>query len=266
MATRGNNGLGRMLAVVMVAAAALSSGATLVNAAGPQPAQNGEGPDPDGDGNPATNVFSALVRTGAAQEAADAPFRVVTFETLPPREARRPIRTQFSKDFGVSFGEGLTLQACMGRRYFEFDTRCTYLAPPSGRYAARYADAFGRPLEIAFDAPVCAIAAAIYPTGGREGERFTASIDLYDGPDAKKVGAAKVQFDWTRDTFRWRSKMIAMLEDRSATRAEVSLRGENGKPVEFLIDDLAFIVATQDGAPNACAAALSAYRDAAASQ
>lgn len=221
--------------------------------------ENGYGPDPDRDDNPATNT-RLLARIGAAAEAALLPpYRAITFETPPGRHGDI-IGKQYAKEFGVTFGPGLRRQICVGQRYFQYDSACTYRRAPSGRYAALYRDDWGRPLDIRFTRSVCAAALAIYPTGGKEGEKFEAVIQPY-GPDGEKLDRAVAPFAWTRDTFRWRLMVGVYLLDKEASRVEVSVVSKDNakKNVRFLIDDVAFV---EEG----CGELLDEFRNAAGAQ
>ncbi|MEE2693088.1 MAG: hypothetical protein VX640_16285 [Pseudomonadota bacterium] len=220
--------------------------------------RNGVGPDPDGDTNPATNT-RAMARIGDAAEAAlDPPYQVITFET-PPGKHGDKIGLQYAKDFGVTFGKGLSRQVCEGQRYFRYDSDCTYRRAPSGRYAALYQDEWRRPLEINFANPVCAAALAIYPTGGKEGEQYRVRIQPYTA-DGRKLARATVRFSWTQDTFRWRLMAGAFMLGERASRIEVNVDSidDKKKNVRFLIDDVAFI-------ESGCEETLTEIADAAAS-
>jgi len=207
--------------------------------------RNGIGADPDGDTNPATNSTILKAKIGDAAEAAyDATYTVITFEP-PPGKHNGAIRKQYLTDSGgVWFSRGLDWQICEGQRYFEYDTRCTYLSPPSGSFAAVYEDEFNRPLRIRFKNPVCASAVAVYPTGGEEGELFELTMQPFDS-DENELDEASTKFKWTQDTFRWRLGVHAYFLDQPAARVDVSIRslkkGNKRNPVSFLIDDLAYI-------------------------
>ncbi len=204
--------------------------------------ENGVGPDPDGDTNPATRTF-ALASIGAADARLDPRFSVISFEPPPGRHGDT-IRNQYVKRFGVGFGKGLDRQVCEeGQRYFRYDTLCSYMAPPSGAYAAHYRTDRRDPLSVSFERPVCAAALSIYPIGGREGERFEATLTPYAGD--RKLKPAKIRFAWTQDTFRWRTMVGAFFLDRSADRVEIMLKSRDPAAksdiVQFLIDDFGFI-------------------------
>ena len=218
---------------------------------------NGLGPDPDGDTNPATNTH-AISKIGDAAEAAfDPPYRVVTFE-VPPGDHDDKIRKQYKDNFGVVFSRGLSRQICEGQRYFQYNSQCTYLRAPSGQYAAVYDDEYKRPLRIRFAEPVCVAAMAIYPTGGKEGEEFEVTLQGYDA-DENKLDPAKLKFSWTKDTFRWRHMAGAYFLQERANRVDVSMRSlddkEKGKPVRFLIDDVAYVEDSCSEAISSVAAA-----------
>ena len=205
-------------------------------------AQNGYGPDPDGDTNPATNTTRAIARTGAEAEAElDPPFRTITFEAAESGHDD-VIRNEYKKEFGVQFSRGLRRQLCVGQRYFEYDSECTYLAAPSGAFVALYEDEYARPLRIRFEEPVCGAALAAYPTGGQEGEEFEVRIQPYKDDDTK-LKPAKVKFTWTHNTFRWRNMVGAYFLGDRASRIDVSIRSmkDRKRPVRLLIDDVAFV-------------------------
>lgn len=237
------------VALAVFGAAASSSYATAADSAGQDgwTHPNGYGPDPDGDGNPATRT-RPLARSGPAAEAGlDPPFRIINFEAPPGRNGE-PIGKQYAKDYGVIFGPGLNRQICQGQRYFQYDTQCTYLSAPSGAFAAVHRDDYRRPLSIEFTEPVCAAALAIYPTGGREGEMFRVRVQPYAANGAK-LDPASISFRWTKDTFRWRNMAGAFFTDARAARIEISMRSRRApnKPVSFLIDDVAFVDGSCDG-------------------
>lgn len=237
----------RMIGWTAAAAAMLFVSGTSGGTAKAQ--SNGVGPDPDGDGNPATQTRGFGISGPAAEAELDPPFRIVTFE-FPKGEHGEALRAKYKDGFGVTFSKGLTLQACNGERAMRYDSMCTYMRAPSGRFAAVYHDDFRRPLRVRFDRPVCAAALAVIPTGGREGERFTATLQPYAGAnDERKLRAAKVDFTWTRDTFRWRNMVGALLSEGAAgkteqfTRLDISVKSLDRPKdiVDFLIDDVAYI-------------------------
>ncbi len=197
------------------------------NAGGALAQPNGVGADPDGDGNPATDVFGFYREAADTSDQFDRPFKVVTFDP-PPGRHNDVLTAQYADGPGVRFSEGLKLQICEGQRYMQYDSRCTYEAPASGKYAAVYTAAPRRPLRISFDKPVCAASLAMYPIGGTEGERFRVNMTLLrdtgeESPPAK-VGSTTVDFTWTRNTFRWRNKVMAFLENASADHIELEMR------------------------------------------
>ena len=255
------SGLGvRLLAGVSLVAASFALTPAPVSAQ-----ENGIGADPDGDSNPAT-VTKRAYRGGAEAEAElDPPFQIITFEP-PPGKHGIAIAKQYKKTFGVEFSKGVQLQVCEGQRYFQYNSACTYLAPPSGKYAGVYSDDFRRPLQVKFDAPVCAASLGVYPTGGKEGERFRATIEFFekDGEDMASLGRETTDFTWTRNTFRWRVFVEKFLEGDAADLIEVSIRSLDNRSsnVSFLIDDLAFIESTGGGSAP-CDAQLSEVIDAA---
>ncbi len=222
-------------AVGMFAAPALAQGG--------QFHENGVGPDPDRDSNPATRTY-ALASIGAEDARLDPRFSVISFEP-PPGEHGDKIRNQYVKRFGVGFSKGLDRQICEeGQRYFRYDTLCSYIAPPSGAYAAHYRTDRREPLSVSFERPVCAAALSIYPIGGREGERFEATLTPYAGE--RKLKTARVRFAWSQDTFRWRTMVGGFFLDQSADRLEIMIRSRNPESrnadiVQFLIDDLGSI-------------------------
>jgi hypothetical protein len=224
---------------------------------------NGTGPDPDGDGNPAVDS-RLFARIGDSAEAAlGPPWCIVTFEmrpsilfrratddppgcrlaaTAPPGRNDEPIRDQYYPMVGVKFGNGLKRQICEGQRYSGYDTECTYLAAPSGQYAAVYRDDWRRPLRIRFEKPACAAALALYPTGGAEGEEFQITIQPYID-DLTPLAPVKYNFTWTKDTFRWRLMAGALFPEKKASRIDVNIKSlkDEKRIVRFLIDDVAYI-------------------------
>lgn len=228
----------------LLAGAAIAALCFALPAPGAVAQENGYGADPDGDGNPATDT-RLFVRIGDAAEASlDPPWRVVTFEG--PGGNGDEIRAQTTPGRGgmrVSFSKGLKRQVCDGPRYFRYDSQCTYLRAPSGRYAALYRDDYDRPLRIRFDEPVCAAALALYPTGGAEGEEFKVTLRPFAG-DSKRLGKpVSYRFTWTNDTFRWRMMAITRFLDQKAERVDVKIESvtNKGRLTRFLIDDVAYI-------------------------
>ena len=254
-------------AIFLLVAAAAFSGAANAAAAQDDDVQdggyvheNGIGPDPDRDTNPAT-ITGVIKRVGDAAEAAnDAPYRVVTFEA-PPGSHGDVIRKAYEKDFGVKFGRGLTRQICEGQRRFYYDSICTYEAAPSGKYAAGYVNYLNAPLLIEFDRPVCVVTMAIYPTGGAEREPFTVTINGWDAQGAP-LPAAQAEFEWTQNTVRWRHMAGAYYIGARASKITVGMKSgtasEAGDVLRFLIDDVAFV---QDG----CEEVLDGFGEGAAS-
>ena len=232
-----------ILVSLAAAAAVFGALASPALAQGGQFHENGIGPDPDRDTNPATRTF-ALASIGAEDARLDARFSVISFEPPPGRHAEK-IGNQYAGRFGVSFGKGLKRQICEeGQRYFRYDTLCSYIAPPSGAYAAHYRTDRRDPLEVSFKTPVCAAALSIYPIGGREGERFEVTLTPYAGD--RKLRPAKTRFSWTQNTFRWRTVVGGIFLDGSADRVEIMIHSRdpvarNADIVQFLIDDFGII-------------------------
>ncbi len=225
--------------------AAVAAGGMLLSVALAQDGQyhgNGIGPDPDRDSNPATRTF-ALASIGAADARLDPRFTVISFDPPPGKHADK-ILNQYVERVGVGFSKGLSRQICEeGQRYFAYDTLCSYMSPPSGAYAAHYRTDRRDPLLVSFKTPVCAAALSIYPIGGREGERFEATLTPYAGD--RKLRPAKIRFSWSQDTFRWRTMVGGFFLDQPADRVEIMLKSRDGAAkasiVQFLIDDFGFI-------------------------
>ncbi len=208
--------------------------------------ENGIGLDPDHDTNPAT-VTGVIARIGDPRdEGEDGPYRVINFET-PPGKHGDIIREAYAKDYGVHFGRGLKRQICKGQRRFTYDSICTYEAAPSGQYAAGYLNYLNAPLVIEFDAPVCVVTMAAYPTGGAEDEPFTLIIEGWD-KDGVPLPSAEAEFEWSKNTVRWRNMAGAYYIGGRAKKIAISMKSgkasEAGDVLRFLIDDLAFV---QDG-------------------
>lgn len=205
--------------------------------------ENGIGPDPDGDANPATDTGGLSVSGAAAALDDGAPYAVIDFEA-PPGAHGDPLSAQYKDEFGVSFGPGLTRQICEGQRRFAYDTLCAYEAAPSGAYAAGYANDLNAPFEISFDRPVCVVAMAIYPTGGKEGEPFRLTIRAWD-EDGASLPPVAVEFEWTQDTVRWRHMAGAYYLDRRASKLSLRMESLDARErrdiLRFLIDDVAII-------------------------
>lgn len=202
--------------------------------------ENGVGPDLDGDGNPATDAFAFLHIGNPKLAAKDPVYTVITFEP-PPGGNGQAIQTVYESKYGVTFSPGLAQQICRGQRYIQYDSTCTYIAPPSGDYAAVYRNDFDRPLKISFVKPICAAAVAIYPTGGEEGEVFEAAIQGYDA-NGGALGKETSRFEWTANAFRWRVMDAIRFPDANAARLEISVDSISrpGRNVRFLIDDFAY--------------------------
>lgn len=202
--------------------------------------ENGYGPDPDGDTNPATRT-RAIANIGATDINLDPRFTVMTFDP-PPGAHNGSIRNQYAERFGVGFSKGLRWQICDDQRYFQYDSLCTYIRPPSGVFAAYYRDDWKRPLKIEFAKPVCAAMMAVYPTGGKEGEKFKVTLAARKA-NGESAGETTVVFAWTQDTFRWRVMVGGFFLSAPAAAIDVTVaRVENaGDVLQFLIDDLAFV-------------------------
>ena len=208
--------------------------------------ENGIGPDPDNDSNPAT-ITGVIARINDADAAAaDAPYRVINFEP-PPGKHGEIIREDYARKFGVHFGRGVTRQICEGQRRFYYDSMCTYEAAPSGIFAAGYLNYLNAPLIIEFDKPVCVVTTAIYPTGGRQREPFTVTIKGWD-EHGVPLPVAKAEFEWTRYTVRWRHMAGAYYIGSRAKKIAISMNSgsasQAGDVLRYLFDDLAFV---QDG-------------------
>lgn len=201
--------------------------------------ENGYGPDPDGDSNPATRT-RAIANIGATDINLDPRFTVMTFEP-PPGSHGGAIRGQYSARYGAEFSKGLEWQICDGERFDQYDSLCTYIRPPSGSYAAYYRDDWKRPLNVTFKEPVCAMTMSVYPTGGKEGEKFKVTLKARQA-NGDPAGTASVTFAWTQDTFRWRVMAGGFFLNHPASSVDVTVaRVENaGDVLQFLIDDLAY--------------------------
>jgi len=97
--------------------------------------ENGIGPDPDKDTNPATITGPDILLGDPVLAADDPSYAVITFEA-PPGGHGDVIINAYKKKFGVSFLPKVTRQICKGQRHFQYNSMCTYEAAPSGRYAA----------------------------------------------------------------------------------------------------------------------------------
>ncbi len=202
--------------------------------------ENGYGPDPDGDTNPATRT-RAIANIGATDVKLDPRFTIMTFEP-PPGAHNYAIRNQYTDKYGVNFSRGLRWQICDDQRYYQYDSLCTYIRPPSGSFAAYYRDDWKRPLKVTFKNPVCAVMASVYATGGKEGEKFKVTLNAKK-TNGDPAGEATVTFAWTQDTFRWRVMAGGFFLREDASSIDLTIaRAENaGDVLQFLIDDLAFI-------------------------
>ncbi|HNS86919.1 MAG TPA: hypothetical protein PKH09_08440 [Parvularculaceae bacterium] len=166
-----------------------------ISGANAQSNENGYGADPDGDTNPAT-MTRAVANIGATDVRLDPRFTIVTFEP-PPGAHNKPIKDFLAPRYGVGFSKGLRWQICDDQRYYQYDSLCTYIRPPSGSYAAYYRDDLKRPLHVTFDTgPVCGVVLSVYPPGGKEGEIFKVTLDAKkeDGSPAGK-GESRIRLD-----------------------------------------------------------------------
>ena len=212
--------------------------------------ENGIGPDPDGDANPATDTsvvpFVGEILIGADGTA----FPVLHFEP-PPGTHGEAIIEDYHKDFGVKFGPGLSWQICEGQRHFQYNSMCTYEAPTSGDFAAGYVNLLNRPLVIEFDEPVCFISMSIYPTGAKEGEPFLFSIEGRDSAD-QVIDSASLEFEWNKETVRFNNIAGAYFTERPPKKIAVSMRSldpeEAKTTLRYLIDDLAHLGGSCDAA------------------
>lgn len=212
--------------------------------------ENGIGPDPDNDTNPATDT-RVLAFMSERARLDPPPYAVISFEPPPGRHGET-INDEY-KSRGVVFGEGLSRQICIGQRRFRYDSQCTYAAPTSGDFAAVYVNHLNAPLRVEFDQPVCLVTLSIYPTGAKEGEVFEFAIAGFT-EDGYPLDRSTKEFRWTNDVVRWRNLAGAYFVDRSAKTITVSMRSLDGaagdETLRYLIDDFAFV---SDG----CDAALS---------
>jgi hypothetical protein len=230
--------LSRLIQTVALGAAALQVAAA--TPAFSQAHENGYGPDPDGDTNPATRT-RAVANIGATDINLDPRFTVMTFEP-PPGVNNGAIKNQYAKHYGVKFSKGLKWQICDDQRYYQYDSLCTYIRPPSGSFAAYYRDDWKRPLTVTFEKPVCAVMMSVYPTGGKEGEIFKVKLKAKNA-DGESAGKADVTFAWTQDTFRWRVMAGGFFLKEPAASVEITVarKEDAGDVLQFLIDDLAFV-------------------------
>lgn len=203
--------------------------------------ENGIGPDPDNDTNPATDTGAISVVGDAAEAANDPPYAVITFEP-PPGDHGDALTDLYQEEFGVSFGDGLSRQICDGRR--RYDSMCSYFAAPSGKFSAGYLNYLNSPLVIEFERPVCVITMAIYPTGGKEGEPFEFTIKGWTAND-ESLPTVQAEFEWTKDTVRWRHMAGAYYLAKPATKIAISMKSKDASQAKhtlrYLIDDLAFV-------------------------
>ncbi len=232
-----------MLLPRSIRAGALAALSLQIAAAAPalsQTHENGYGPDPDGDTNPATRT-RAIANIGATDVNLDPRFTIMTFEP-PPGANNRAIKDQYANHNGVSFSDGLRWQICDDQRYYKYDSLCTYIRPPSGLYAAYYRDDWKQPLTVTFKKPVCAVMMSVYPTGGKEGEIFKVKLKAKNA-GGKSAGEANVTFAWTQDTFRWRVMAGGFFLKEPAASVEVTVARKEGAGdvLQFLIDDLAYV-------------------------
>ncbi|GJL91995.1 hypothetical protein [Hyphococcus sp.] len=223
--------------------ASFGSGAAFAQEGGGYVHENGIGPDPDRDTNPAT-ITGVIKRIGdPADEGDTGPYRVIDFET-PPGKHGDVIREAYANKYGVHFGRGLKRQVCEGQRRFYYDSICTYEAAPSGKYAAGYLNYLNAPLVIEFDKPVCVVTMAAYPTGGANREPFTLTIEGWDA-QGYRLPEAEASFNWSKNTVRWRNMAGAYYIGGRAKKIAVSMKSgspsEAGEVLRFLIDDLAFV-------------------------
>lgn len=207
--------------------------------------ENGIGPDPDGDSNPATDTRVLPFVGRVLVDAEGSTFPVVHFEP-PPGTHGEPIVQDYYGKYGVKFGPGLTWQICEGQRHFQYNSMCTYQAPTSGTFAAGYRNMLNRPLAIEFDQPVCLVTMSIYPTGAEQDEPFVFEIQGWDADD-RPLDQASVEFEWERETVVFDNIAGAYFMDTPAKRITVSMKSlDNHNPanietLRYLIDDLAFI-------------------------
>lgn len=214
--------------------------------------ENGIGPDPDGDTNPATDTRVLPFVGRVLVDAEGSTFPVVHFEP-PPGIHGEPIVQDYFGKYGVKFGPGLTWQICEGQRHFQYNSMCTYEAPTSGRFAAGYRNRLNEPLAIEFDQPACLVTMSIYPTGAAQGERFEFRIEGWDA-DERPLDDARLEFEWESETVVFDNIAGAYFMDTPAKRITVSMKSldnydpRNVKTLRYLIDDLAFISGTCDDA------------------
>lgn len=205
--------------------------------------ENGIGADPDNDSNPATDTSTILFYTDAKLAADDPRFKVITFEP-PPGKHGEAIRKDYEQNYGVSFGRGLSWQICKGQRHFQYDSMCTYEAPASGLYSAGYLHYLNAPLIINFQEPVCVVTVSVYPTGAKQGEPFEFKIEGW-APGGGAVPGASMEFEWTKDTVRWRNMAGAYFRGAKVNKIALTMRSKDAaeakETLRFLIDDLAYL-------------------------
>ena len=203
----------------------------------------GIGPDPDNDTNPATDTGSISITGGAADVTEDPPYAVINFEASPNGHGD-VIKEAYKEEYGVTFFPKVTRQLCAGQQHFQYNSQCTYEAAPSGRFAVSYLDYLNRPLSLEFDRPICVVTMAIYPTGGKQGEEFELKIQGWTDSDTP-LETVKAEFEWTKDTVRWRHMAGAYYLDERASKIAISMKSKDKKEAKkvlrFLIDDLATV-------------------------
>lgn len=220
-----------------------ASGAGEHNHSGGWVHENGIGPDPDNDTNPATDTtilpFVGEVLTGADGTV----FPVIHFEP-PPGTHGEAIRTDYEGKYGVTFGPGLSWQVCEGQRHFYYNSMCTYEAPTSGKFAAGYLNYLNSPLVIEFEEPVCLVSMSMYPTGAKQREPFVFKIQGW-GTDGLPIDSAQEEFEWRKETVRFRNIAGAYFDGKPAKKIAVSMQSldplEASETLRYLIDDLAFV-------------------------
>lgn len=179
---------------------------------------------------------------------------LIDFEPIKGQDvsAGAPLTTQYKDSHGVVFGRGASVQRCSDA-YDEFArSACPYPRAASGERAALHdVGAGGAAMSVTFARPASAIGVAINPTGGRPDEAFIAEIIGYDAA-GNRVGRAIQRFAWRQDAFSWPTEIALQTKaPANFVRAEITLRRVlmNNQPVRFLIDDLVFETAPENGAP-----------------
>ncbi|MEO1251114.1 MAG: hypothetical protein AAFW81_02060 [Pseudomonadota bacterium] len=224
--------------------------------------ENGIGPDPDGDSNPATDTRVVPFVGDLIIGADGTVLPVIQFEP-PPGEHGEAILQDYSSKYGVTFGPGLSWQICEGQRHFQYNSMCTYEAPTSGKFAAGYLDYLNQPLTIEFSEPVCLVTMSIYPTGGEADERFRFTIEARDEND-DLIDVAHEDFEWSQSTVRFRNIAGAYFVNSAAKSISVSMKSlteakrrkesaslDDDRQVDtlrYLIDDLSFVSRDCDSA------------------